>query len=213
MGKRSDFERVERDYYQTPSAAVVPLIPFLPSDRFSFAEPCAGDGRLVKHLRELTDKRANCLLACDIHPDYPGMKQADALALTGADLEGIDMIITNPPWDRRPKTGQLLHRMIDHFVNELQKPTWLLFDSDWMQTSQATRFMPLLLATVSIGRVKWIEGSTMTGKDNCQWHLFHPSARDLTAAPYFFGRHVPPPEDFVASYVSISTHRPYLMAA
>ncbi len=49
MGKRSNFERREADFYPTPRAAVVPLIPYLRGIR-SFAEPCAGDGALVRHL-------------------------------------------------------------------------------------------------------------------------------------------------------------------
>jgi len=32
MGKRSDFERVERDFYPTPLDAVKPLIPHLPDE-------------------------------------------------------------------------------------------------------------------------------------------------------------------------------------
>src|SRR6476646_8645680 len=49
MGKRSNFERREADFYPTPLDAVVPLIPYLSSVK-SFAEPCAGNGDLVRHL-------------------------------------------------------------------------------------------------------------------------------------------------------------------
>ena len=38
MGKRSDFERIPRDYYPTPYSAVEPLLPHLP-ENFTFAEP------------------------------------------------------------------------------------------------------------------------------------------------------------------------------
>jgi len=48
-GKRSAFERSEADFYPTPRAAVVSLIPHLPGIH-SFAEPCAGDGASVRHL-------------------------------------------------------------------------------------------------------------------------------------------------------------------
>ena len=51
MGKRSNFERIERDFYPTPFEAVEPLIPHLP-DKFTFAEPCAGDGSLTRHLSD-----------------------------------------------------------------------------------------------------------------------------------------------------------------
>ena len=49
MGKRSNFERREGDFYPTPRAAVLPLIPYLRGVR-TFAEPCCGDGALVRHL-------------------------------------------------------------------------------------------------------------------------------------------------------------------
>ena len=39
MGKRSSFERIPRDFYPTPFAAVPPLIPHLRGVR-TFAEPC-----------------------------------------------------------------------------------------------------------------------------------------------------------------------------
>lgn len=43
MGKRSDFERREADFYATPRAAVVPLIPYLRGSGITtFAEPCCG---------------------------------------------------------------------------------------------------------------------------------------------------------------------------
>lgn len=203
MGKRSDFERVERDYYQTPFEACLPLFPFLPRrGRFTFAEPCAGDGRLVRHIRKGTDQRAQCLLASDIEPDAEWVVQKDALDITEADLRDVDMVITNPPWDRSNKSGKILHRLIDHYA--ALRPTWFLFDSDWLQTAQAGPFMDRLLATVSIGRVKWIEGSKMTGKDNCQWYLFHPMARRITAAPMHFARNIPPYDDFVDQYMRAS---------
>lgn len=50
MGKRSDFERIARDFYRMPFAAVPPLIPFLRGVS-TFAEPCCGDRALVCHLQ------------------------------------------------------------------------------------------------------------------------------------------------------------------
>jgi hypothetical protein len=44
MGKRSDFERRKNDFYSTPRAALVRLIPYLCGGVRSVAEPCAGDG-------------------------------------------------------------------------------------------------------------------------------------------------------------------------
>lgn len=161
MGKRSNFDRVERDFYPTPYEAVVPLLPHL-VDRTRFAEPCVGQFDLVKHL-----ERNNhlCTFASDIHNPIPFMIEKDFKDVTYDDISDVSHIITNPPWDRK-----ILHPMIEHFCH--LKPTWLLFDADWMHTRQSARFMPWLVRVVSVGRVKWIPDSKMTGKDNCCWYLF-----------------------------------------
>ena len=158
MGKRSDFERVPRDYYPTPYNAVEPLLPHLP-ETFTFAEPCAGDRRLIEHLQK---NGGNCRYAFDIEPMHKKVVKQDALE---HGYSHCDYIITNPPWNRK-----ILHPMIEHFAD--QKPTWLLFDSDWMHTKQSTPYLKMLKKIVSVGRVKWIEGSAGVGKDNCCWYLF-----------------------------------------
>jgi hypothetical protein len=173
MGKRSTFERRARDFYPTPPEAVAPLLPHLPPDS-SFIEPCAGAGALVRHLSAAGHR---CIWAFDIEPKAPEVKRFDALQKRLFPFPG-DYIITNPPWAR-----DLLHPMISQFAE--QRPTWLLFDADWMHTRQAAPFMPLLRKVVSVGRVKWIPGSTMTGKDNCAWYLF--DAKGAGAAE-FVGR-------------------------
>lgn len=171
MGKRSNFERVERDFYPTPREAVLPLIPHLPAS-FSFWEPCAGNGALIDHIEFLT--RGACYSATDIEPQSEDIGKADALT----EITGLDLIITNPPWDRK-----VLHPMIEHFSN--QAPTWLLFDADWPHTKQSVPFLPRLRKVVSVGRVKWIPDSKMTGKDNCAWYLFDEPSDEPTI---FYGR-------------------------
>lgn len=172
MGKRSTFDRAPRDFYPTPAEAVLPLIPHLDYGA-AFAEPCAGDGALV---RALEAHGMSCVQACDIEPRWPDAYKADALHCIISD--SADYIITNPPWSR-----DVLHPMIRRFSSIL--PTWLLFDADWVHTRQAVPFLPLLRTVVSVGRVKWIPGSKMTGKDNCAWHLFWPEADGITQ---FIGR-------------------------
>lgn len=162
MGKRSDFERVPRDFYPTPYEAVLPLLPHLPEGLW-YAEPCAGDGSLIDHLSR---HGHTCETAYDIEPRRSDVVQGDAI--TGS--QGFaHAFITNPPWDRK-----LLHPIISSLAS--QAPTWLLFDADWMHTRQSAPFMPLLRKIVSVGRVKWIPDSKMTGKDNCAWYLFDASA-------------------------------------
>ena len=74
--------------------------------------------------------------------------------------------------------------MIEHFSNIA--PTWFLFDSDWMHTKQSIPFLTKLKKVVSIGRVKWIEGSSSVGKDNCCWYLF--DNKDMVKPIEFWGR-------------------------
>jgi hypothetical protein len=153
MGKRSNFERRPRDFYPTPFAAVPPLIPHLRGVR-NFAEPCCGDGALVRHLES---HGLHCVYQGDIASGQ------DALATT--DYGDPCVIITNPPFLRG-----LLHRLIEHFA--AIAPTWLLLPADWGHTKQAAPFMPSCSDIVSVGRLRWIAGTTMTGKENFGWYRF-----------------------------------------
>jgi len=173
MGKRSDFERVERDFYPTPYEATLPLADHLPKKPFSYCEPCAGDGRLVKWVNL---HGGICTWASDIEPQADFVLKADALEIKP---EPAQFIITNPPWNRK-----ILHPMIEHFTSIA--PTWLLFDADWMHTKQSTQYLTKLKKVVSIGRVKWIEGSSSVGKDNCCWYLFDNT--DMVKPIEFWGR-------------------------
>ena len=174
MGKRSNFERVERDFYPTPMAAVEPLLIHLRIGS-SFCEPCAGAGDLVEHLEDWGHEAG---FMCDIEPLFSRAAIGSALDLSEDELENTDYIITNPPWDRK-----ILHPMIEHF--SAMRPTWLLFDADWMHTKQSAPYMKWCRKIVSVGRVKWIPDSKMTGKDNCAWYLFNQNSEGQTQ---FFGR-------------------------
>jgi len=79
------------------------------------------------------------------------------------------MFITTPPWDRK-----ILHPLIIHLSD--QAPTWLLFDAAWMFTAQSAPYMKYCKTVIAVGRLLWIPGTTMTGKDDCAWYLFdkHP---------------------------------------
>lgn len=164
MGKRSEFERVEKDFYRTiDKRAVDALVPHLP-DGTVYAEPCYGQGDLVL---QLALHGHSCGWASDItHPNVGYTR--DALSLTALDMESVDMIITNPPWSR-----PLLHAMIEHLPT--LKPTWLLFDADWPHTKQSAQYMRHCRKIVSVGRLIWIPGTKMSGKDSCCWYLFDQS--------------------------------------
>lgn len=167
MGKRSSFPRRPMDDYETPEAAVIPLLPFLNGSK-TYAEPCAGRGKLIGHLAK---HGMRCVLACETRTDLKAMNgykvlySIDALSLTRTDLAKADIICTNPPWTR-----ELLHPLIWHFMK--LKPTWLLFDADWAHTQQARPLIVHCEKIVSVGRVQWMEGSGATGLDNAAWFLF-----------------------------------------
>lgn len=168
MGKRSAFERRPNDLYDTPAAAVPPLLPHLVGVR-TFAEPCAGNGYLVRHL-----ERAG--LVCTYDGDI--LRGNDALAQPR--FGHVDAIITNPPWTR-----EILHPMIQHFGKIA--PTWLLIDADWAHTKQARPFLDQCSHIVAVGRLRWIEDSPHTGKDNAAWYRFH---AQHAGGPRFIGQRV-----------------------
>jgi len=158
MGKRSDFQRRDRDFYPTPEEAVLPLLDHI-ENYFTFVEPCAGDGQLTMLLMKYKD--CNCWLQSDIEPQDSSVEKRNVLDI----FAKPEYYITNPPWERK-----LLHQIIEH-LSDLA-PTWLLFDADWIHTKQSQPYHSRLKKIVSVGRVKWIPDSKMTGKDNCSWYLF-----------------------------------------
>lgn len=166
MGKRSEFPRRPMDAYQTiDSRAVVRLLPHI-SDVETFAEPCCGDGLLVRDLER-------CGLYCTYRGDI--LTGSDALEIH--DYNSPDAIITNPPWTR-----EILHPMALHF--QQIAPTWLLFDADWAHTKQSAPYLDQCSHIVSVGRLIWMPGTKMTGKDNVAWYRFDKSH---SSGPRFIG--------------------------
>lgn len=163
MGKRSNFERVEKDFYRTiDPRAVAALAPHLP-ERMIYAEPCVGMGDLAIQLGALGHR---CGWASDVEwSPVDGSHMMDAIYLTEPDVARCSHVITNPPWSR-----PILHALIDHLSS--LRPTWLLFDADWAHTLQSKPYMPKCVKIVSVGRLIWIPGTNTSGKDNCAWYLF-----------------------------------------
>lgn len=152
MGKRSNFKRRKNDFYETPYEAILPLLPHL-EDYSTFYEPCLGNGALVRHLEANTHR---CFGGSDLEID----------ATTASyNTPEIDYFITNPPWTR-----ELLHPMILNLSRQLD--TWLLFDAGWMFTKQAISYLTFCERIVTVGRLKWIEGSAHSSKDDCCWYKF-----------------------------------------
>jgi len=157
MGKYSNFEKKEKDFYATIDPVCVgPLVHFAKGS--SYYEPCCGDGSLT----ELLLGHLYCAGESDI--DGAVGKKKDALTLTREDLYGIDMIITNPPF-----TWPVLKPMLDHFPT--LAPTWLLLPADFMHNKRFKPYLENCSRIVSIGRMYW-EQNKVKGKQNFCWYFF-----------------------------------------
>lgn len=181
MGKRDSgkFERVPNDLYRTwDERAVRPLLPLLEPGT-PFVEPCAGHGDLID---QLTRAGHRCLAGYDIEPQRHDILTGDATRLRWA-RPGRAIWITNPPWKR-----EILHPIIRNLAR--QAPLWALFDADWFQTDQSGAIAhEFLHRFVAVGRVRWIEGSTMDGYENCAWYLFdgtRPRPGPIEAVPRLY---------------------------
>lgn len=164
MGKRSEFPKIEKDAYMTTDLrAVRPLLDYYGESHFPFHyyEPCVGNGDLVNLLG-----RDNCVGSSDDERDARTEKYETT----------AKYFVTNPPW-----TVDLLHPIIENL--RMQKPTWLLFYSDWMFTAQSSPYMKFCRVVLPIGRLVWIPGTTVSGKDNCAWYLFEEHETYTTFIP------------------------------
>lgn len=174
MGKYSEFEREGRDFYPTPMKAAIPVGPFLKDLRY--IEPCAGDGRLIEHIR-MIQPTASCIAAFDIEPQA---EEAVGVRIIQRDIikegfktkitEYADCFVTNPPWINNKDSGFQLNTIIESLSSLL--PTWLLMNGSFVFNKKSAPYMRMCTDVVPIGRVRWIEGSAHSGKEDCAWYRF-----------------------------------------
>jgi len=167
MGKREEVKkpRREKDFYGTIDPDAVPT-PFMDMVRGkTYAEPCYGDGDLEDLLMEV----AFCKWRSDIRETVGCSKVWDALDITKGmlDRRGIDLIITNPPYD-----WKLLKPLLDHLPT--LKPTWFLLPADSMHNKRMGPYMERCAWVVSVGRLYWMENK-VKGVDNYCWYQFRSS--------------------------------------
>ncbi len=187
MGKRSNFPRRERDFYPTPLGPVQLLISFLRRDGVrTFAEPCCGDGALVRHLESFG---LVCVHAGDIANDK------DALATLN--YGGADAIISNIPF-----TAAIRDALIRHFLRIAT--AWLLLPSDWASNKGAAPFLCHCSDIVPVGRVRWVPGTKNSSYENFAWYRL--DARH-SAGPVFHARGSSPASASECLGQSRETHR------
>lgn len=171
MGKYSDFERVEKDFYPTIDPAAVPDSFRKEVFCYSYAEPCYGEGDLERLLSGMM-----CMWRSDIRETTENCIVKDALQVTWEDVKYCDRIITNPPY-----TKSDLLPLIDHFIT--LKPTWLLLPGDFMHNIYAGPYMKKCSKVISVGRLYW-QKNKQRGKNNFCWYLFETGASNTV----FVGR-------------------------
>ena len=165
MGKRSDFERIPKDAYMTwDKRATPPILDYYKGKTVTYYEPCVGNGDLIKLLDGF---------------DCVGQSDDELDARTTTYKTDADFFITNPPWSRK-----LLHPIIENL--RAQRPTWLLFDADWMHTQQAIPYIQYCSVIISIGRLRWIPDTKEDGKQDCAWYLFVDSLTPCNFIPRKF---------------------------
>ena len=163
MGKRSSFEPREGNYWPTPIRGVVPLVGHFKAIGFpyKFAEPCAGDGTLIRVLKAFGH---TCTYAADIDPKGDGIAKADALELERQHVQGSHAVITNPPFD-------LAIPLIERWLS-LPILVWVLLPLDFLGKQESHHLVPRIAKLLMIGRLKWIPDSEHSGKDHHCWACF-----------------------------------------
>lgn len=154
MSKFSNFERIDRDFYETIDPKAVPpnFLKYVTGKKYY--EPSCGSGKLIEQLEPYSEL---CGFS-DIKPigkyDYPEAYK-DALDLSKEDVIGADCIITNPMYK---KEGLL--PIIGHCSALL--PTWLLLPSDLMHNAYMKPYMAVCERVVSVGRLYFFKNLWVT---------------------------------------------------
>ena len=116
---RNRFERSPRDFYKTPLVSVKPLIPYLRAAGVcDFAEPCAGQGDLIRHLES---SGFRCVYRGDL---ATGQDALDILRFPAP-------VITNTPYSR-----PILLRLLEHFI-QTAPSVYLILPADFAHVAYA----------------------------------------------------------------------------
>ena len=187
MSKRSNFDKVPKEFYPTTDPKAVPtkLVEFIRGK--TYAEPCYGNGDLEDLLMDV----ATCEWRSDIRetvqaregvalPRSGSSKVMDALCLSKEDIARCQLIVTNPPFSK-----DVLLPLLDHFIS--LKPTWLLLPADYMHNQYFSDYMKKCSRVISVGRLKWFKDSKHTSTDNFAWY-FWPKGSTGEMETVFYGR-------------------------
>ena len=121
----------------------------------TFADPCAGDGDLVRHLEGYG-------LICT----YSGDIQRGQDALACCHYNDAQAIISNIPYTRI-----YMHESIEHFLHTAPQ-SWLLLDHAWSASQASGPFIDCCSDIIPVKRITWFDGTTDTEKRSHCWYRF-----------------------------------------
>ncbi len=152
-----------KDLITTPAEPVRVLVKALGSQPLVYAELCAGDGRLISHLK---GEGHICGWAADIAPRAPGIERLDASLITSEQWEErpeIEVAISNPPYSR--------HLAVPILTAAITWPvtSWWLVPLSWLGNQWFRPFAPHVRHLAVVGRIRWIEGSKHKSSEDYVW--------------------------------------------
>ena len=157
----ADYERKKNDAYQTPPAAVLPLLVTIPFNR-KVCDPCSGAGNILKVLKA----RGHLVGGGDIERGYDFLNHKFR-------WPGYD-VVTNPPFGGRSgKTAvAFVRRAIEVTAPEGSVAMLLPVDFDSGATRQSIFGMcPFFSAKiVLLNRIRWFRNQS--GSINHAWYIW-----------------------------------------
>jgi hypothetical protein len=170
----SDYERRDRDLYETPEWVTKAIIPFIPANA-KIWEPACASGQMAKAL--------NATYASDLVTNY-GVPGVDFLK-TGLP-EGITAIITNPPYNRE---GEKFIRHGIELLKDVPKSFMAMllpidFDSGKTRRDMFADCDMFAGKIVLTSRIIWFEAEGASPTTNHAWYFWN---RDhIGFARYFY---------------------------
>ena len=163
MRGRKKEDKEEHEFYPTPIDAVELARPLLDQNK-KWWEPCAGDGRILKHFD-------NVILGTDIKPRSAEVQEDDFRTMDKP--ENIEGIITNPPFT-------LGYDLIKKSLYEWKIPALLLMRVEYIAAKarqDVVKHMTDMHIVSDLIKFETISGRIVNGNGTgrCAWMLFDPN--------------------------------------
>jgi hypothetical protein len=198
MGKHgTEYKRVERDYYPTPSWVVDALAEHVEFAGLRVWEPACGDGRMGEALRS-----AGCAVVHMSDIANYGNGQDEVLDFLSAQAPKLkrppDLICTNPPYGQ---SGKLATAFVEAGLSRIRKHGGmlaLLLPCDFDSAKTRARYFgdcPEFVAKIVLRkRITWFErkdGVREAPKENHAWWLWQKRLLRVRHAPVILYSPIP----------------------